>query len=353
MKHHAQRGQVIPFWAVSIASMLALTGGILTYGNAIAWQIRAQNAADAAALGAIGVQTQQLNTMNMLLYSAAVEEFRIRYLLNGAILAMHKSGGCMPKANGPPANDCIQEFQGEAERFVPAVNRYSNTVNMLNGVTQSMSVANQETDMTNYVAALQNTCGTVTGGDCAFKYLITKDATRASLYNVDADAYGILQPNKLRTSAATYQATLYGPIEIEIAVCAKSPSPLLWHFGMPTGHVIARSAAEAVIVVQDWMQPGEIVDPNSGQNETYFQDRSQETNWYTSTFTSGLGAGTYYDWYTPTFGGNANTPSSSTMRFSSTLSSNEFSARVGWWDAIPIKPWSGALSSAQVSSICT
>jgi len=350
---HAQRGQVLPFWVVAVASILALTGGILTYGNAIVWQIRAQNAADSAALGAIGIQTQQFNQMNMLLYSAAVEEYRIRYLLNGAILAMHKSGGCLPKAYSPPTNDCIEEFEAEADNFVPAVNRYSTVVNMLNNVTQNMSVANQETDMTAYVSALQSTCGSVTGGDCQFKYLVSKYAIRGSLNTVDHDAYGILQPNKMRSSAATYNTNVYGPIQIEVAVCAKSPPPLLWKFGLPANHVIARSAAQSTIVVHDWFQPGSIVDPNSGPGQVLFQDRTKEITWYTATFEAHVTPAVHYDWYTPSYAGNANTPDTTNMRFSSTVNQNEFSARVAWWDALLIKPWSGALSGAQVSSICT
>jgi hypothetical protein len=355
VKSHARRGQVLPFWTVAIASILALAGGVLTYGNQIAWHIRAQNAADAAALGAIGIQTQQINTMNMLLYSAAIEEFRVRYLLNGTILAMHLSGGCMPKPY-TPANDCQQEFEGEAERFVPAVNRYSNVVNMLNNVTQTMSVAHEESDMTEFVAAQKNTCGTVTGGDCSFNYEVTKFATRSGVDTVDADAYGMLLPNELRSSAATYSTAFFAPIEVEVAVCVKNPTPLLWSFGLPAGHVIARSAAEAVIVVQDWMQPGQISDPNSAPNQVDFQAETQETNWYTSTEQSGLSAGgysSYYDWFTTTFGGNANTPNSTTMRFSSTITQNEYSARTGWWDAMLIKPFSGALSGTAVSTICT
>jgi hypothetical protein len=291
----------------------------------------------------------------MLLYSAAVEEFRVRYLLNGTILAMHLSGGCMPRGYSP-ANDCIEEFRAEAERFTPAVNRYSNVVNMLNNVTQSMSVANQEADMTQYLAALKNTCGTVTGGDCSFKYEAVKYATRTNLDNVDEDAYGMLLPNALRSSAATFQTTYFAPIQIEVAVCVPSPPPLLWHFGLPAGYVIARSAAQAVIVVQDWIQPGTISDPNSAPAQVDFQDRVQEPNWYTASETAGLTAGgyaTWYDWFTPTFGGNANTPNSATMRFSSTLTANEFSARTGWWDGVLMKPWSGALTTAEKTAICS
>jgi hypothetical protein len=337
---------------VAVASILALTGGILTYGNAIAWQIRAQNAADSAALGAIGIQTQQINQMNMLLYSAAVEEYRARYLLNASILIMHKSGGCLPRTY-TPTRDCIQEFEGTADNFVASVNRYSNVVNMLNGVTQNMTVANAETDMTQYVSTLKSTCGTVTGGDCAFNYLVTKYAVRGSLNNVDHDAYGILQPNKMRSASATYNSAVYGPIQIEVAVCAKSPPPLVWKFGLPANHVIARSAAQAVIVVNDWFQPGSIVDPNSGPGQVLFQDRTQETMWYTATFEASVTPTIHYDWYTPTFGGNANTPDATNMRFSSSITQNEFAARVAWWDALIMKPWSGALSGSQVSGICT
>ena len=77
------RGQTLPIWALGIAAALVLAFAALQYGEVLRWQVRAQNAADAAATAALSVQTQTWNQQLALVYAAAVEEWRIRNLLTG------------------------------------------------------------------------------------------------------------------------------------------------------------------------------------------------------------------------------------------------------------------------------
>ena len=83
------------------------------------------------------------------------------------------------------------------------------------------------------------------------------------------------------------------------------------------------------MVEQDWLQPGRIVNPVSGG---VFQPVEQ----YAGPFGGG------YDWYDVDFGGNTTQAYESYNVFAAALESDEFSAYLGWWNAIPIPPYTGA-----------
>jgi hypothetical protein len=93
---HGQRGQVLPLWIVAILTTFAFTFLSLNYGNQIRMQIRAQNAADAAAQALLAIQTERWNMMTAMLYASSVEEYRIRHILDGILLAENGAGGCDP-----------------------------------------------------------------------------------------------------------------------------------------------------------------------------------------------------------------------------------------------------------------
>ena len=63
MSKHGQRGQVLPVWAMGIVAMLIVTMAVVRYSDMVRWQVRAQNAADAAAQAIVALQTQQFNEM--------------------------------------------------------------------------------------------------------------------------------------------------------------------------------------------------------------------------------------------------------------------------------------------------
>lgn len=77
---YVSRGQTLPFWAIATAMVLAMVFFVASYGQTIVWQIHAQNAADSAAEVALSPTANVLNQETTLLYGAAVDEYRLRYL---------------------------------------------------------------------------------------------------------------------------------------------------------------------------------------------------------------------------------------------------------------------------------
>ncbi len=98
VSRHRQRGQVLPVWAMGIVAMLIVTMAVVRYSDMVRWQVRAQNAADAAAQAIVALQTQQFNEMEMTLYAADVEEYRIRNILYALELTAYGNGGCRSTA---------------------------------------------------------------------------------------------------------------------------------------------------------------------------------------------------------------------------------------------------------------
>lgn len=326
-----QRGQVLPVWIFGIFAMLVLTYFLIGYANVVRWQVRAQNAADAAAQAILALQTQQFNQMTMLLYASDVEEYRVRRLLNGMLLAAHGQGGC--------GGQCDAVYQTLRPQFLKAVQRYTNDVIATNRVTANVNFDTIAADAAALLGRLTDAdaCSSQTGGDCAFTYrLVDMHPRTAGLENVEMDALGLLKPSfSVHTGAATVNAELFAPAQVEVAVCARVPSILPAFFGLAQQpyYAIGRAAATAVMVEQDWLQPGQVVNPITG---SVFQPDEQ----YVGPF------GTGYDWYGVDFGGNTTQAYESYNVFAAALASDEFSAQLGWWNSIPIAPYTGATDAA-------
>lgn len=88
LNRHGRRGQSLPFWVMGVVTALTLSLFIMNYTNAIRWHIRAQNAADAAALAALAGEASLLNQRSIAQYALAFDEYRIRSIIismvNGA-----------------------------------------------------------------------------------------------------------------------------------------------------------------------------------------------------------------------------------------------------------------------------
>src|SRR5271166_4179819 len=173
MRH--PRGQTLPLWIVAITSTFVLMFMALNYGNTIRWQVRAQNAADAAAMALTSIQTERFNMMTEMLYATNVEEFRIRALLNATLLTAQKSGGCVAPAT------CAADYTLLTAAYVRAVSRYTYDAQALNDVSANATFVNLQNDATSLLTHLQSSTvcnqqsATVTtvnpdGGDCAFQY---------------------------------------------------------------------------------------------------------------------------------------------------------------------------------------
>jgi hypothetical protein len=327
-----QRGQVFPMWLGAIFAMLVVLFFTLNYAYVLRWQVRAQNAADAAAQAMLTLQTQQYNQLEMMLYASAVEEFRVRRLLNALLLAAHQQGGC------PDAASCESVYEGLRPPFLQSVQRYTNDVVVTNRIAANLNFDTMKADAQALLGRLgaASACDGGTGGDCAFDYdLIDLSPRTAGLETVEMDALGILKPSFAEhTPAATVNPELFAPAQVEVAVCAVVP-PLIdvsiFGFKPQPFRVIGRAAATAVMVEQDWMQPGRLINPITGG---VFQPAEE----YVPPPAGG------YDWYAVDFGGNTTEAYETYNVFSAPLVSDEFSAQLGWWNAIPIAPYAGPQS---------
>jgi hypothetical protein len=341
-------------WIAAVLSAFAFMFMIVNYGNTLRWQMRAQNAADAAAQAVMAIQTQHFNEITAMLYASNVEEFRIRLLLDGMLNALNGGGGCgsLPasqKASGQPlfgtgTNSCDQVFANLLPYYEESVQRYTNDLYQLNNVATLTTFTNWQSDSAAMVAHLDSStnCNTTTtttvvndGGDCAFKYTLNGIATRGNLSTDAADAYKFSVHASLPEDE---NANLFDPGMVDIVTCAKVP-PIIALFGALNAkphYVIGRAGATGVITEEDWFQPGTLVDPVRGS--IAFQPNENYTP-----ADSTLG----YDWYGVSFGGTAwSTVAVPDPYHSGVLdySYSENSAGPGldvfasWWGAMPYDP---------------
>jgi hypothetical protein len=357
-RRHAARGQILPLWIVAILTTFVLMFLAINYGNTLRWQMRAQNAADAAAQAIMAIQTQHFNEMTALLYTSDVEEFRIRLLLDGMLNSLNGAGGCTgaPTAKQKAQSQfttgtgsCDQVFKNLLPYYEEAVTRYGNDIQDLNNVATLTTYSKWASDSASMMVHLDsstrcNTISTTTvivdGGDCQFQYTLNGIAYRTNLNALEADAYNVVFPalgDTLANNAETENPQLFDPGMVDVIACAKVP-PLIPLFGAlqaKTHYVIGRAGATAVLTENDWLQPGAIMDPVRS-NTILFQPKETYT-----TSDSALG----YDWYGVLFGGTAWYTGTSTTSggvtypdFGSNASGNELDAYAGWWSSIPYDP---------------
>ena len=329
MLTHRARGQVLPIWTMGIAVALVLAFAALQYGQVLRWQIRAQNAADAAAAGALSVQASAWNQQMSLLYAAGVEEYRIKQLLAAMMLSSNNDASCQGASGG-----CWAQFQKSRDAYHRAVDRYTTDVQLVNRISQ-YSLAEVESDARAIVADFQTNCGKVNGGDCAFTYSVSDMRKRVGQLNDVRQAGGVWAINT-NTTVATPKDD-YTPAQIEVVVCADiTPMvPSVLGFKPPVFRAIGRAAATSAMVTQEWIQPGQIVNPMTGKP-------FQPVEGYAL---SGVGTTWNKNWFQVDFGGNAATAFAKQDFYIQNMNVEEFSAATGWWSSIPIKPYSGPLNN--------
>jgi hypothetical protein len=343
------RGQVLPLWVVAIMTTFVLMFMALNYGNVIRWQVRAQSAADSAAQAFLSVQTQRWNMTMETMYAANVEEFRIRRLMNGILMTMENSGGCAQ------ASTCPQTYMALRSAYLQAVNRYTADVNLMNNVASYAAQNTATADASNLLAHMAkstfcNSSGAakadinVAGVDCGFTYTVAGISQRTGLQDLKYDAQGICIPGLGRTcsGAPDTEANDFAPLQVDVVACAIVPPaiPSFWMFQTQPYYAIGRAAATAVMFEEDWFEPGALYDSVRGPN-VFFQPSEK----YDTTPATG------YDWYLVNFGGNGATAYSAYNAFTEPVDVDEMSARLGWWNSIPIKPFAPA-SSINLSADC-
>jgi hypothetical protein len=117
MRRTGERGQLLPVWALGVVTLLAMSLFIANYANVVRWQVRAQNAADAAAGASMSPIADGWNEIELQLYASTIEEMRIRYL-NQALLNTLAQQGCTSTAN------CTADYNALVPQLDTAVQNY-------------------------------------------------------------------------------------------------------------------------------------------------------------------------------------------------------------------------------------
>jgi hypothetical protein len=165
-----QRGQTLPFWVIGVLVALSMMFFLANYANAVAWQVRAQNAADSAVSAVLGPQANVYNEYSTVLYATAVDEYRIRVLNQAILNTIYQVGGC--KNNG----NCNSDYTKLVSAYNNAVSSYTADVNMLEQAN-NMSQAGQSTDESKALNLIENGkwCTDPSDYACSFKINVLND----------------------------------------------------------------------------------------------------------------------------------------------------------------------------------
>jgi hypothetical protein len=158
MATNGQRGQTLPLWTLAIAATLTLLFFLTNYANTVRWQIRAQNAADSAAAAGIATDANMYNEASTLQLAAAVEETRMRYLLQAIANTINDPNGC--------GSGCDADYVKLVSAYGTAVNGYAKVVASMQQV-QNAGLGGLNNGADKAVALASSNCAVF---DCAFTY---------------------------------------------------------------------------------------------------------------------------------------------------------------------------------------
>ncbi len=338
---NSQRGQTFPIWAFGTLTVLTMLALAMSYGQMIAWQMRAMNAADAAARGMLSVQTTQWNETEATLHAAAVEEYRLRVTMNDLLEVIRGNGGCT--ASTTPS--CATLYANLRQNYLDELSRYTNDVAVL-GRISAPTFANQVTLIQAALAQYQANCGTTSGGDCAFNYTLVEATPRPKTYL--EDVYGDCCNDVVGGGTSGNPKLDLTPMQIEIVACAKVTPwvPNFWNWSGATFNVVGRAAATSIMDTQEFMWVGSLVNPSSLSSAVFQASEYPESS---NNQTTGFANNDQY--YRIDYGGNPNNtnntgdPSTSdgVGGFYYTASEPGLYVADGWWSTMDIKPFAGNL----------
>lgn len=339
---NAQRGQTLPIWAFGTLSVLTLLALALSYGQMISWQMRAMNAADAAAKGMLSVQTTQWNETEAALHAAAVEEYRLRITMNDLLEVIHGDGGC----SSSTTPSCATLYANLRQNYLDELSRYTADVAIV-GRISAPTFSEQVSEIQTALQQYQAKCGTPEGGDCAFNYTLVSATPRPTTYleDVYADCCNMVVGGG---TSGNPKLDLQ-PLEIEIVACATITPwvPNFWNWTGGAVNVVGRAAATSIMDTQEFMWVGSLVDPASATNAVF-----QSSEFPESSNNQAVGFTNDDQYYRLDFGGNPNNtynpgdPSTSDGSGGYTYSASYPGLYVadGWWTAMPIAPFAGKLT---------
>lgn len=239
----SQRGQTLPFWVIGVLVVLSMMFFLANYANAVAWQVRAQNAADGAASAVLSVQANVYNEYSTVLYATAVDEYRIR-TLNQAILNSIYGIQC--------GSNCDGDYQTLVSEYNNAVYSYTEDIHLLDQAN-NMSQAGQSTDQSKALNLIQssNWCAAANDYACSFGFKVL-DASANTGGNGNGNNGGFIAGGDNQTDlVACKNVTYFG-------------AGLLGLGSTATYQVLGRAAAAVVPAYTEDFTPSAI-NPQTGQ----------------------------------------------------------------------------------------
>jgi len=357
--HRYERGQTLPMYVLAILTSLSLMFFSLSYANTLHWQMRAQTAADAAASAALAFQSLNFNKMTVLLYTADVEEWRIRHLLqamldvgvyhptNGGLntISTIGNGGCtFPAAasmsatpsSSNPGGSCFWIYKNLYSQYLKSVARYTKDIEIIEATAEQMSVEQQAYDVQWNLHLSGSSCSFPI--DCAFTYTMVDYSYRTTTQGVGRDA-GYVQMGGF--SQATTPTNVWEPARLEVAACA-TVQPLVHFnfFGLSPQPftVIGRAAATNVPINEEWLAPG--VDPASILGGVFapteiYNDASDPAYATQDTYGASQSPRPWYETSYPALAYTAR-PFSTSMPYTLNGFGDDFEALGSWWTSVPI-----------------
>jgi len=125
-----ERGQTLSFWLFGVLISLVLTFFVMNYTNTIRWHVRAQNAADTAAMASVSADANVGNQRTMAMYAVAINEYRLRSIVQSMTNAANSVGGCLPTADDT-GYDCDNAYDLQPAFYDKAFKKYKDSVDYL------------------------------------------------------------------------------------------------------------------------------------------------------------------------------------------------------------------------------
>ena len=246
-----QRGQTVPVWVVATLLTLTLTFFVFNYANTVRWQIRAQNAADSAAIALLGQDAAAANSLTTLMYALNIQELRVRSVENAVQTLVLQgdlgaSGSCGGLTGLLSLNaNCITDATNLVSAYANDTTAYANLVTdigkfagQISGLVGSSTDANKLLSNTLFASGTPGTgAGCVKlNTDCSFKY-----------------------------TASVAIITAGTPVTVDVYACRKVPSLAATFLGL-TGsnsafYAIGHSRLQLAPLSQGQFSPGSAVDP--------------------------------------------------------------------------------------------
>lgn len=127
-----ERGQTLPFWVVTVLLALGLVFFVFNYANTMRWQIRAQNAADSAAVTLLASDAQAANSMSTLLYALSLQDFKLSTINSTMVNLLTNNTVCVLQ------NPCSQNLTALLGQYTNYVNEMPQLAAGLTTFTSSL-----------------------------------------------------------------------------------------------------------------------------------------------------------------------------------------------------------------------